>query len=250
MPDSAWTSLPKPKAPHPRHSSALPSSDSPHYSATKSPESPTPSNHFNNFVLAHTIFATAGFTSTRFSTIVSMLYTTAISSGSESFNHCRFWTSSLSTLFSTSVSTKTLAGSSLSSSSSNTSRFVRSYSNWTTSTAISMLSWARRFKIEGIALRLMRSRYSLGAPARMLSLWRSSWRSISELANRSGWLGYLRRASMLSLSSHLSFCSCSCSLIWWCSCFFFSCRFDVHVLLFWVCSLILGLMFLFLIFFI
>ena len=35
---------------------------------------------------------------------------------------------------------------------------------------------------------------------------------------------------------------CSCSLIWWCSCFFFSYRFDVHVLLFWVCSLILGLM--------
>ena len=72
----------------------------------------------------------------------------------------------------------------------------------------------RKFKIEGIALRLMRSKYSSGAPTRMLSLWRLLWRSISESANRSGWLGYLRRASMLSLSFCLSCCSCSCSLIW------------------------------------
>ena len=39
-------------------------------------------------------------------------------------------------------------------------------------------------------------------------------------------------------------CSCWCSLIWWCSCFFFffSCWFDVHVL--WCsCSLTLDLLF-------
>ena len=47
---------------------------------TSSLQNLEPSNHFKNFVLSHTISATAGFTSTKFSTVVSMLYTVAISS--------------------------------------------------------------------------------------------------------------------------------------------------------------------------
>ena len=49
---------------------------------TSSPQNLKPSNHFNNFFLSHTISATAGFTFTRFSTVVSLLYTIAISLGS------------------------------------------------------------------------------------------------------------------------------------------------------------------------
>ena len=55
------------------------------------PSNPEPSNHFNNFVLLHTISATAGFTSTRFSTIVSVLYTAAISSGSKAISSGSRW---------------------------------------------------------------------------------------------------------------------------------------------------------------
>ena len=47
------------------------------------PSNPEPSNYFSNFVLLHTISATTGFTSTRFSTVMSVLYTAAISSRSE-----------------------------------------------------------------------------------------------------------------------------------------------------------------------
>ena len=39
-------------------------------------------SHFNNIILSHTISTTVGFTSTRFSTVVNVLYTAAISSGS------------------------------------------------------------------------------------------------------------------------------------------------------------------------
>ena len=65
---------------------------------------------------------------------------------------------------------------------------------------------------------------------------------------RSGWVGcfaeflFFKWFGLGVVSCGFSWvCSCCYSLIWWCSCFFFSCRFDVHIL--WCsCSLILGLM--------